>query len=81
MLASGLSLNVMTLSALALGIGIVVDSATVVLENVLDRKRQALRHAATVNFREITSLATEELFISLVGSTLTMVVVFLPSFL
>jgi HAE1 family hydrophobic/amphiphilic exporter-1 len=78
MLMFGISLNVMTLSALALGIGIVVDSATVVLENILDRKRHALRHNPQVDLVETTSHATEELFTSLMGGTLTMVVVFLP---
>jgi HAE1 family hydrophobic/amphiphilic exporter-1 len=78
MLLTGFTLNVMTLSALALGIGLVVNSAIVVLENVLDRKRHAFRHHPNVDFKEVTSAATEELYISLMGSTLTMVVVFLP---
>jgi multidrug efflux pump subunit AcrB len=78
MLLTGFTLNVMTLSALALGIGLVVNSAIVVLENVLDRKRHAFRHNPNVDFKEVTSVATEELYISLMGSTLTMVVVFLP---
>jgi HAE1 family hydrophobic/amphiphilic exporter-1 len=74
---TGLSLNVMTLSALALGIGIVVDSATVVLENILDKKREAAHHPE-MNLEEDSIKATEELFISLVGGTLTTIVVFLP---
>ncbi|MBL8023866.1 MAG: efflux RND transporter permease subunit [Elusimicrobia bacterium] len=78
MLVTGFTLNVMTLSALALGIGLVVNSAIVVLENVLDRKRRAFHHDVSVDNKEVTSQATEELYISLMGSTLTMVVVFLP---
>ena len=39
----GLTLNVMTLTALALGIGMVVDSSTVVLENILHRKKHELK--------------------------------------
>lgn len=74
----GLSLNVMTLTALALGIGMVVDSATVVLENILERKKHVLRNNPGADLTECTVQGTEELFISLVGSTLTTVVVFLP---
>lgn len=74
----GLTLNVMTLTALALGIGMVVDSATVVLENILDKKRHLLRTHPGSDITECTIQGTEELFISLVGSTLTTVVVFLP---
>lgn len=74
----GLTLNVMTLTALALGIGMVVDSSTVVLENILQRKRHALRLNAKADMTECTVRGTDELLTSLVGSTLTTVVVFLP---
>lgn len=74
----GLTLNVMTLTALALGIGMVVDSATVVLENILEKKKHVLRSAPGTDLTECTIQGTEELFVSLVGSTLTTVVVFLP---
>lgn len=73
----GLSLNIMTLSALALGIGIVVDNATVVLENILDRKREGRRHGDGDDLTHSVH-ATEELFVSLVGGTLAIIVVFLP---
>ncbi|MBL0057642.1 MAG: efflux RND transporter permease subunit [Elusimicrobia bacterium] len=78
MYLAGLSLNVMTLTALALGIGMVVDSATVVLENILEKKKHLLRIHPGSDLTECTIQGTEELFISLVGSTLTTVVVFLP---
>jgi multidrug efflux pump subunit AcrB len=68
----------MTLTALALGIGMVVDSATVVLENILEKKKHVLRSTPGTDLTECTIQGTEELFVSLVGSTLTTVVVFLP---
>lgn len=78
MLGIGLTLNIMTLSALALGIGIVVDSATVVLENILEKKRHARKQVHDIDSMEMSVRGTEELFTSLIGSTLTTVVVFLP---
>lgn len=74
----GLTLNVMTLTALALGIGMVVDSSTVVLENILHRKRHAIKLNPQADLTECSVRGTDELLTSLVGSTLTTVVVFLP---
>jgi hydrophobic/amphiphilic exporter-1 (mainly G- bacteria), HAE1 family len=78
MYVSKLSLNVMTLSGLALGIGMVVDSSTLVLENILHRKRAALKKDPRADMGEITISATEELHNALITGTLTTVVVFLP---
>jgi multidrug efflux pump subunit AcrB len=78
MLSIGLSLNIMTLSALALGIGTVVDGATVVLENILHKKRHARKEGKPEDGVVLSVQGTEELFVSLIGSTLTTVVVFLP---
>lgn len=68
----GLSLNLMTLGGLALGCGMLVDNAIVVLENVF-RKRQegsGPKESAIVGTREVGG--------ALVASTLTTVAVFLP---
>ena len=78
LLSIGLSLNIMTLSALALGIGTVVDGATVVLENILHKKRHARKEGKSEDGVVLSVEGTEELFTSLIGSTLTTVVVFLP---
>jgi HAE1 family hydrophobic/amphiphilic exporter-1 len=72
------TLNSMTLMALALGIGMIVDSASVVLDNILDAKRRALCLNPGADLTEPTIRATEELYLSLLGSTLTIGVVFLP---
>ncbi len=67
-----LTLNIMTLGGLALGIGMLVDNAIVVLENIYRIREggEPLEQAA-VN-------GTDEVMAAVVASTLTTVVVFLP---
>ena len=73
--AIGESFNLMTLGGLAAAIGLVIDDAIVVVENVVlhrdggERRQDAVRKA----LHEITT--------PLIGSTITPVVVFLPLFL
>lgn len=70
--AIGESFNLMTLGGLAAAIGLVIDDAIVVVENiVLHRDRGQSRADAT-------RLALKEIIAPLVGSTITPVVVFLP---
>jgi len=69
---SGLTLNQMSFGGLALGIGLVVDNAVVVLENITrmrenGKDRQA---AALVGTREVSG--------AIIASTLTTTVIFLP---
>ena len=72
LLASGNTLNIISLSSLSIAIGMVVDDAIVVLENVTthiergSRPKQAAVHA------------TNEVAISVIASTLTMLAVFFP---
>lgn len=69
----GFTLNLMTLGGLALGVGMMVDSSVVVLENIFRRHREqgeAVAVAAVEGAREVTS--------AIVASTLTTLVVFLP---
>ena len=69
---AGLSLNLMTLGALAVGIGLVIDDAIVVVENVF-------RHlAGGVKPGDAVQLAAKEISAPMISSTLTTVVVFLP---
>ncbi len=69
---AGLTLNLMTLGALAVGIGLVIDDAIVVVENVF-------RHlAAGQTPQEATQNAAREISAPMISSTLTTVVVFLP---
>ncbi len=69
---SGLTLNLMTLGALAVGIGLVIDDAIVVVENVF-------RHLARGEERTVAvQTAAAEIAAPMISSTLTTVVVFLP---
>lgn len=72
--AMGFSLNVITLSSLVLGVGMMVDNSIVVLES-------CFRSTRGKGFREYTSAALEGSGIvlnSIIGSTVTTCVVFLP---
>jgi len=68
----GFTLNIMTLGGLALGVGMLVDNAIVVLENIfrIRESGELLEHACVDGTEEVTS--------AVVASTLTTVVVFLP---
>ena len=74
-----LSLNVMTLSGLALGIGMLVDNSIVVLDNI-DKKRAGLLHSP--DWRKKDSFAViegaSEMGLAIVASTVTTIIVFLP---
>ncbi len=69
----GFTLNLMTLGGLALGVGMMVDSSVVVLENIF-RRRTELREephtAAVEGAREVAG--------AIIASTLTTLVIFLP---
>ncbi|WP_406687373.1 efflux RND transporter permease subunit [Rossellomorea vietnamensis] len=66
------ALNIMTLGALALGIGMLVDNAIVVIENIY-------RHLSLgKNSREAASIGAREVGGAITASTLTTVAVFLP---
>ncbi len=69
---SGLTLNMMTLSGLALGIGMVVDSSIVILENI-HRYRER-----NTNLKLSAVLGSKEMINAIVASTLTTICVFLP---
>jgi CzcA family heavy metal efflux pump len=69
---TGQSFNLMTLGGLAAAVGLVIDDAIVVLENIVLH-----RDAGQGRFEAIGS-ALRELTIPLIGSTITPIVVFLP---
>lgn len=70
---SGLTLNLMTLGGLALGVGMMVDSSIVVLENIFRRKRELGETALTASIEGAREVAG-----AIVASTITTSVVFLP---
>ncbi len=69
---NGFTLNVMSLGGLALGIGMMVDSSIVVLENIFRLRKggMPLQKASVEGAREVTS--------AIVASTVTTLIVFLP---
>jgi hydrophobic/amphiphilic exporter-1 (mainly G- bacteria), HAE1 family len=73
MMVAGFTLNMMTLLALALAVGIVIDDAIVVLENIyrfIDEKRMKPFPAAIH--------ATKEIGLAVLATTLSLMAVFLP---
>ncbi|MBN9218712.1 MAG: efflux RND transporter permease subunit [Mesorhizobium sp.] len=69
---AGFSINILTLLALVLATGLVVDDAIVVLENIVRRRNEGMGpRAAAV-------LGAQEVFFAVVATTLTLVAVFVP---
>jgi HAE1 family hydrophobic/amphiphilic exporter-1 len=69
---AGFSINILTLLALVLATGLVVDDAIVVLENIVRRRNEGLGpRAAAV-------LGTQEVFFAVIATTATLVAVFVP---
>ncbi|MBI4563970.1 MAG: efflux RND transporter permease subunit [Planctomycetes bacterium] len=69
----GFTLNLMTLGGLALGVGMMVDSSIVVLENIF-RRRQEAREGR----EEAAVRGSGEVAAAIIASTLTTLVIFLP---
>ncbi len=71
-LATGETLNIITMSSLSIAIGMVVDNAIVVLENITTHIDRGAKPKQAAIF------ATKEVGISVIGGTLTTIAVFLP---
>jgi CzcA family heavy metal efflux pump len=69
---TGQSFNLMTLGGLAAAVGLVIDDAIVVLENIVLHRDAGQRRLAAIQS------ALKEMTIPLIGSTITPIVVFLP---
>lgn len=72
MYVAGFSINVLTMLAIVLAIGLVVDDAIVVLENIYAKMEQGL---PTV---EAGILGSKEIFFAVIATSLALVSVFLP---
>lgn len=70
--ASGSSLNIISLCSLTIAIGMVVDDAIVVLENITKHVERG------ENPREAAIYATNEVWVSVIATTLVIVAVFVP---
>lgn len=70
--ATGSTLNIISLSSLSIAIGMVVDDAIVVLENITTHIEKGS------NPKEAAIYATNEVWLSVIATTLVVVAVFLP---
>lgn len=72
MYVCGMSLNVISLGGLTIGIGMLVDNSTVVLEAI------TRHHEEGMSARKAAETGTAEVALSVMASTLTTVAVFIP---
>ncbi|MBQ0003813.1 MAG: efflux RND transporter permease subunit [Treponema sp.] len=73
--AFGKTINILSLSGIAIGIGMVIDGSTIVIESIAKKLEQ--------NDEELSDSiikASQEVSLSTVGSTLTTIIVFIPFF-
>jgi len=70
--ALGFSLNMLTLMALSLSIGILVDDAIVVIENIVRHREMGQNHFSAARY------GTREIFLAVMATTLSIVAVFIP---
>jgi len=72
LMLTGNTINVISLSSLSIDIGMVVDDAIVVLENITTHLERGSRP------KQAAIYGTEEVSLSIIASTLTIIAVFLP---
>ncbi len=70
--AQGRSLNTLTLLGLIVGVGMLVDNAVVVMENIFRHQQEGLDR------KKATLLGSREVSSAVIAATLTSVIVFLP---
>jgi len=68
----GFSINILTLLALVLATGLVVDDAIVVLENIVRRRSEGM------GARAAAVLGTQQVFFAVLATTTTLAAVFIP---
>ncbi|MGK9044524.1 efflux RND transporter permease subunit [Mammaliicoccus vitulinus] len=73
--AMDVSLNILTLGALTVAIGRVIDDSIVVIENIY---RRMTDKDETLKGSKLITSATKEMFIPIMSSTIVTIVVFLP---
>lgn len=86
-----LSINLMTLSGLALGVGMLVDNSIVVIENVFKKIENIYKTHKLENpddkqpfvitqeiKKKVAAVGTQEMFLAILASTITTLAVFLP---
>ena len=76
----GGTINTMTLGGLAIALGVLVDDAIIVVENIVRRLRLNEDSEASLSKLEVVAKATSEVQGSIVYATLIILLVFLPLF-
>ncbi len=69
---AGFSINILTLLALVLATGMVVDDAIVVLENIVRRRSEGM------GARAAAVMGTQQVFFAVIATTTTLAAVFIP---
>jgi len=69
---AGFSINILTLLALLLATGMVVDDAIVVLENIVNKRNQGM------SARAAAVIGTQQVFFAVITTTLVLAAVFIP---
>lgn len=72
MYLAGFTINILTLLAVVLAIGLVVDDAIVVMENIYNKVEKGMSP------REAALKGSEEIFFAVIATTVALVAVFLP---
>ena len=72
MYLAGFSINILTLLAMVLSIGLVVDDAIVVMENIYTKIERGM------NPKEAAIEGSKEIFFAVIATTITLVAVFFP---
>jgi|GEM_PF-374231 len=74
MFAGGFSLNIMTLSGLAMGLGNLMDNAIIILQNIAHKAKRL----KVFNTEKLVIESTQELVLPMIASTISTMIVFLP---
>lgn len=69
---AGITLNMMTMTGLILGVGMIVDASIVILENIYQYRERGAKPTTAA------TLGTQEMMSSIVAGNLTTIVVFVP---
>lgn len=75
---TGKTLNTMSLSGISIGIGLVVDNSTIVIENILKKIKNITKQDN--NLHQIISSSTKGVTLSNSSSAVTTIIVFIPFF-